>query len=93
MPSNQAISSEVEKNENAIGYIGMGYMDDTVKAVNVDGVAASVENVSNKTYPISRGLYWYTDGETKGDLKQLIDFVFSEEGQSLVAKEGFVPVK
>lgn len=93
LPSNQAISSEVEKNENAIGYIGMGYMDDTVKAVNVDGVAASVENVSNKTYPISRGLYWYTDGETKGDLKQLIDFVFSEEGQSLVAKEGFVPVK
>jgi len=93
LPSNQAILNEVEKNENSIGYIGMGYMTDTVKGLKVEGIQASVENVFNKTYPISRGLYWYTDGEPKGDLKKLIDFMFSEEGQKIVAKEGFVPVK
>ncbi len=93
LPSNQAIVNEVEKNRNAIGYIGMGYMSDTVKALDVNGVGPSVANVASKMYPIARGLYWYTDGEPKGDVKKLIDYVFSNEGQAIVSKEGFVPVK
>lgn len=93
LPSNQAILNEVQTNKNAIGYIGMGYMKDTVKALDVDGVKATVENVSTKSYGIARGIYWYTDGEPKGDIKKLVDFMFSKEGQAVVAKEGFVPVK
>jgi phosphate transport system substrate-binding protein len=93
LPSNQAIVTEIEKNEGAIGYIGMGYMDSKIKALNVDGIEATVANVFSKKYPIARGLYWYTNGEPKGDLKKLVDFMFSKKGQEIVKKEGFVPVK
>ncbi len=93
LPSNQAIVTEVEKNDGAIGYIGMGYMTDKVEGITVDGVAATVENVANKSYSISRGLYWYINGEPTGDIKTFIDFTLSPIGQEIVKKEGFVPVK
>lgn len=93
MPSTQAIVDEVAKNDAAIGYIGLGYLDNTVKDIKVDGVEANVANVKNKTYPISRGLFWYTNGEPKADAKKLVDFAFSPAGQAIVAKEGFVTIK
>ncbi len=93
LPSNEAIVTEVEKNEGAIGYIGMGYMDSSVKDVTINGIEATVANVFSKKYPISRGLYWYVNGEPKGDLKKLVDFILSPKGQAIVKKEGFVPVK
>ena len=71
----------------------MGYMENTIKDVTVNGIEATVANVFSKKYPISRGLYWYTNGEPTGDLKKLIDFMFSAKGQAIVKKEGFVPVK
>lgn len=93
LPSNQAIVTEVEKNEGAIGYIGMGYMTKAVDGITVDGIAATVENVANKSYSISRALYWYTNGEPQGDVKLFIDYALSPAGQEIVKKEGFVPVK
>jgi phosphate transport system substrate-binding protein len=93
LPSNQAIVTEVEKNDGAIGYIGMGYMTDTVDGITVDGIAATVENIENKSYSISRGLFWYINGEPAGDIKTFIDFTLSPIGQEIVKKEGFVPVK
>lgn len=93
LPSNQSIMAETANNIAAIGYIGMGYMNDTVKAVDIDGVKATVENVASKKYSISRGLYWYTEGEIEGSKKDILDFMFSEKGQELVKKEGFVSVK
>lgn len=70
----------------------MGYMTDAVDGITVDGVAATVENVANKSYSISRALYWYVDGEPTGDIKIFIDFALSPVGQEIVKKEGFVPV-
>ena len=93
LPSNQAIVSEIEKNEGAIGYIGMGYMEAGIKDVTVNGVEATVANVFSKKYPISRALYWYVNGEPTGDVKKLVDFMLSPKGQAIVKKEGFVPVK
>lgn len=93
MPSTQAIVDEVTKNDTAIGYIGLGYLDKSVKSIKVDGVEAGVANVKNKSYPISRGLFWYTDGEPKADAKKLLDFAFSPAGQAIIAKEGFVTIK
>ena len=93
LPSNEAIVNEVEKNDGAIGYIGMGYMDNSVKDVTVNGIEATVDNVFSKKYPISRGLYWYVNGEPQGDVKKLVDFMLSAKGQAIVKKEGFVPVK
>lgn len=93
MPSNEAIKQEVKANKYAIGYIGMGYMDDSVEAIKVDGVEASVTNVADKSYPIAREIYWYVDSKANDEVKKLVDYALSSKGQALVKEEGFVPVK
>jgi len=97
--SNQAVLTAVAQTETAIGYVGLGYLDDSVKALDVvamgggDAVAASVDNVKSGDYPVSRSLFCYTNGEPAGVLKDYMDFCMSDEGQQIVADEGFVPVK
>ena len=93
MPSNEAIKQEVKANKYAIGYIGMGYIDNSVEAIKVDGVEAIVENVSNKTYPIAREVYWYMEKNAGENINKLVEYVLSEEGQNIVKEEGFVPVR
>ena len=90
MPSNEAIKQEVKANKYAIGYIGMGYMDDSVHSLSVDGIAPSKENVSNKTYPIAREVYWYVPSEKGETMKNFVEFAVSSEGQSIVENEGFI---
>ena len=93
MPSNEAIKQEIKANKYAIGYIGMGYMDSSVEAITVDGVAATPENVLNKTYPIAREVFWYADATREGEVKGIVDYAVSSEGQEIMKNEGFVPVK
>lgn len=93
MPSNEAIKKEVAKNGIAIGYIGMGYMDDSVKAISIDNISASSKNVLDKTYPIARAVYWYSDKNSSPEVQKLISFALSSEGQKNVNTEGFVPLK
>lgn len=93
LPSNESIKQQVTTGEGTIAYLGLGYLDDTVKPVEIDGIDANVKNVKNKTYPISRSVYWYTDEKIEGTTKKLVDFMMSKEGQKIVEKEGFVPIK
>lgn len=93
MPSNEAIKKEVAKNGIAIGYIGMGYMDDSVKAISIDNISASSKNVLDKTYPIARAVYWYSDKNSSPEVQKLISFALSSEGQKIINTEGFVPLK
>ena len=93
MPSNQAILQEVAKSKYAIGYIGMGYMNDTVDSVAVNGVKPTFETVANKTYPIAREVFWYVDSARDGVTKEVVDFAVSPKGQEIVKEEGFVPAK
>lgn len=93
MPSNQAIKQEVIANKYAIGYIGMGYMDNSVESLKVDGVEPTKENILNKSYPIAREVYWYTAKERDGVVKGLVDYAISPQGQAIIEEEGFVPVK
>ncbi len=99
LASNSAIREEVSGNENAIGYIGLGYLDDSVKAVAVigedaaEGVLPSIENVQNKTYPISRPLYVYAPNADLTDLEQsFLDFAMGADGQAIALEIGFVPL-
>lgn len=91
MPSNQAILQEVAKSKYAIGYIGMGYMNDTVDSLVVDGVKPTFETVADKTYPIAREVFWYVDSARDGVTKEVVDFAVSDKGQEIVKEEGFVP--
>ncbi|MCM8765479.1 MAG: phosphate ABC transporter substrate-binding protein [Candidatus Omnitrophica bacterium] len=98
LPSSQAIADEVALNPDAIGYYGMGYLSDKQKAVSIslngkDYFSPTLENIMAGRYPVSRPLFFYIDGEPEGEIKDFIDFVLSEEGQSIVSEQDFVPLK
>ena len=100
LQSSTTISNEVSTNEASIGYVGMGYVKagkEKTIAVAKDAsspyIEPTIENVLNKTYPIARPLYFYTDGNPKGDVQKFINFVLSDAGQSVVEKLDFVPLK
>ncbi|MDD5504650.1 MAG: phosphate ABC transporter substrate-binding protein [Candidatus Omnitrophica bacterium] len=88
--SNQAVMQTVSTTPGAIGYVGLGYISDKVKALKVNGVECSKKNVLTEKYPISRPLFMYTNGKPKGPVKEYIDFVLSDEGQSIIEGLGFV---
>ncbi|HDQ07888.1 MAG TPA: phosphate ABC transporter substrate-binding protein [Methanoculleus sp.] len=94
--SNGAVKQTVQQTPGAIGYVGLGYLDETVGAVALgpDGaaVAPSVANVLAGTYPVARDLNMFTDGEPAGLAADYLAFVMSPAGQQLAADEGFVPV-
>lgn len=92
LASNQAILDEVGKNDAAIGFCGVGYANDTVKIIELDGVAASVASVMDGSYELSRGLYMYSAGDLTPAMQAFLDFVMSPAGQKIVEDEGFVPV-
>lgn len=89
--SSGGVVQAVTSNPNAIGYVGIGYLDNQTHGLEVDGVKPSMETAKNKTWPISRDLYLFTSGEPQGDAKAVIDFMMSKDGQALVQKSGFVP--
>jgi phosphate transport system substrate-binding protein len=96
LTSSQAIVEEVVTNEAAIGYLGMGYVSDRTKPLLVAKTdqfyPPDVNNVQKKTYPLSRPLYFYTNGEPVGVVKLFIDFALSAKGQQQFLETGFVPI-
>ncbi len=93
LASNMAVATTVEKTPGAIGYVGLGYISERVKAVSIDGVIPTKETSASGEYPLARPLYMYTNREPSGLAKSFIDFVLSPEGQEIVDKQGFVPVR
>ena len=102
LPSSEGIVAELRDNPNAIGYDGLGYVpsDGTVKVValaeNQGGpyVMPSIQTVNNKSYPVARDLYMYTNGEPQGIVKEYLDWILhSTEAQDIVGKLGFVPIQ
>jgi phosphate transport system substrate-binding protein len=91
--SNGAVVQAVSKNKNAVGYIGLGYLDASVKALTVNGIKGSEETTLNGTYPISRPLYMFTAGWPTGDTLNFINFVLNpQKGQKYVSDAGYVPL-
>lgn len=96
--SNEAVLQTVAQTKAAIGYVGLGYINDTVKVLKVipagggSAVLPSEKSVRDKSYPISRELYVYTDGEPSGNLKTYLDWCLSTAGQQLVREAGYIPL-
>ena len=88
--SNGAVKSRVATTPTAIGFVGLGYVDRSVKSVAVDGVKASVQTVKSGKYPISRSLYMYTNGAPAGNVKKFIDLPKTPEGKKIIIETGFV---
>ena len=91
--SNGALKQVVLGDAGSIGYLSLGYLDSSVKALSIDGVVPTEANSKNGTYPIVRPLYFLTKSQPTGLVKAFIDFCQSIEVQKIIADEGYVSVK
>lgn len=91
--SNQGVAQIVAQTPGAIGYVGLGFISESIKPVEIDGVMPSRETVLSGKYSISRPLFMYTNGKPQGKLKEYLDFVKGKKGQSLVEEVGYVGLK
>jgi len=91
--SHGAMKSAINVDPYGIGYISIGFLDDTVSSVSLDGVAPTLEKVRKGGYKIARGLYMNTKGEPVGLTRLFIDYIMSKEGQKIVAENGYIAVK
>jgi phosphate transport system substrate-binding protein len=87
------MKTAVSKDDNAIGYISVGHLDDNVKGVSLNGTYPDLDNVKSGKYTVSRGLYSNTKGEAKGLAKKFIDYLYSEDGQKIIKAKGFIPAE
>lgn len=90
--SNGAMKSAVNNDPYAIGYISVGYLDNTVAPVTLDDVTPSLETVQTGKYKVARGLYSNTKGKASGLAEKFIEYLLSPEGQKIVVEKGFIPV-
>jgi phosphate transport system substrate-binding protein len=98
MPGTAAVVNAVSKEKSSIGYGGAAYAKG-IKVIKVkkdaasEGIAPSDVTVKNGTYPLSRPLFFYLRGKPAGEIKAIIDWVLSPEGQAVVLKVGYFPIK
>lgn len=88
--SNGAIKNRVSSTRSAIGFVGLGFVDRSVKPIAVNGVLPSVATVRNGSYPVSRPLYMYTNGQPSGMLKKFVDLSKTPDGKRMIGELGFV---
>lgn len=91
--STSVMITTVAGNKNAVGYISLGALNDDVKAVKIDGVMPSVENINNGTYKISRPFNIATFGEVDEVTQDFINYILSDEGQKVIEEAGYIPVE
>lgn len=88
--STSVMMTTVAGNKDAIGYISLGSLNDTVKAVKIDGVEATKENINNGTYKVARPFHIATKGDVSPLAEDFIAFIMSEEGQKIAVDNGYV---
>lgn len=89
--SNGAMKTAIGQDPNAIGYVGIGHLDKSIKGVSVDGMAPSQENAASGQYTVTRLLYMNTKGEPQGITRGFVDYIFTPAGQEIVSKAGYIP--
>lgn len=92
--STNGVMQTVAGDSQAIGYISLGSVDDSIKVVPIDGVEASAEDVTNGTYPIARpfNVAWSNEGDLSEVAADFLTFIHSADGQAIVEEEGYVQV-
>ncbi|PTN32235.1 phosphate ABC transporter substrate-binding protein [Desulfonatronum sp. SC1] len=91
--SNGAMKVAVSQDRNAIGYMSIGHIDDTVKPLAVDGVVPSQETAIDGSYPVIRHLFMNTKGDPEGLTRAFIDYILSEDGAGIIRASGYIPLQ
>lgn len=89
--SNGAMKTAIVQDKNAIGYVGIGHLDNTLQGITIDGMVPSQENAANGSYKVTRLLYMNTKGQPEGLTKAFIDYIYSPEGTAIIEKSGYLP--
>lgn len=89
--STSVIMITVAGNPNAIGYISLGSLNDTVKAVKVDGIKAAEETIKIGEYPVVRPFNIVTKSDLSKEAEDFITFIMSKEGQAIISDKGYIP--
>ncbi|MCR5814954.1 MAG: phosphate ABC transporter substrate-binding protein [Desulfovibrio sp.] len=89
--SNGAMKTAIARDPQAIGYVGIGHLDASIKGVSIDQKQPSQENAAKGEYPVTRLLYMNTKGEPQGLTKAFVDYIFSDKGKALIVKAGYIP--
>ena len=90
--STAVMLTSVSGDPNAIGYVSMGSLNETVKAVSVDGAAATVEGVKDGSYTLSRPFNVTTYGEVGEITQDFLNYIMSAEGQAVISENGYIAV-
>ena len=90
--SNGAMKTAIAQDPNAIGYVGIGHLDDSIRGVTVDGMVPSQANAADGTYNITRLLYMNTKGKPQGLTALFIDYIYSEDGKGFISSSGYIPL-
>ncbi|MBC2704732.1 phosphate ABC transporter substrate-binding protein [Desulfobacula sp.] len=90
--SNGAMKTAVNNDPYSIGYVSVGFINDSVFAIVLDGVKPTMDSVKQGQYTVARGLYSNTKGDVKGLAKKFIDYLLGPEGQKIALEKGFIPV-
>ena len=91
--SNGQAVQTVAQNRVALGYVGIGYADKSVKFLKVNGKTATEESVRDFSWPLARPLLIYTNGKPTGAAAKFIDFMLSPEGQKIVREVKYVSLR
>ncbi|WP_413112848.1 phosphate ABC transporter substrate-binding protein [Thaumasiovibrio sp. DFM-14] len=92
--SNSMVKTIVNHNPHAIGYISLGSVDNSIKAVSFNGIAPTLAHIHDNKYNLTRPfLIMYKDGELSTEARQFIQFILSEDGQDIVEAFGYLPIK
>jgi phosphate transport system substrate-binding protein len=92
--SNPQAHARVKTTAGAIGYVGLGFVDNNVKALKIDGIMPTKQTISSGVYPVARPLFMFTNGYPKlgSATHQFVSFYLTETGQEIIEAKGFVPV-
>ncbi len=89
--SNGAMKTAITRDPNAIGYVGIGHLDASIKGVAIDQKQPSQEAAAKGEYPVTRLLYMNTKGQPKGLTQAFVNYIFSDKGKALIMKAGYIP--
>lgn len=89
--SNGSMKTAIAQDPNAIGYVGIGHLDESVRGLAIGGKEPTQENAANGQYPITRLLYMNTKGQPKGLVEDFVEYIYSPAGAELIKAAGYIP--
>lgn len=90
--SNGAMKTAVAQDRNAMGYVGIGHLDKSLKGLVLDGMTPSQENAAKGSYTITRLLFMNTKGDPQGLTRAFVDYIYTPEGKELSGRAGYIPL-